>query len=93
VLPLLWEAPFNEDGQSSIEAAPVVARRREDPATVPGRDRMGLEALAAPCTPHGLSPAELPVPAEGLVLALRVQASAPVPALVPRALEPVVQVA
>jgi hypothetical protein len=71
----------------------VVARRREDPVTVPGRDRMRLEALAAPCTPHGLSPAELPVPAEGLVLALRVQASAPVPALVPRALEPVAQVA
>jgi hypothetical protein len=93
VLPLLQEVPFNEDGQSSIEAAPVVVRRREDPATVPGPDRMRLEALAAPCTPHGLSPAELPVPAEGLVLALRVQASAPVPALVPRALEPVVQVA
>jgi len=54
---------------------------------------MGLEAFAAPCTPHGLSPAELPVPAEGLVLALRVQASAPVPPLVPRVLEPVVQVA
>jgi hypothetical protein len=71
----------------------VVARRREDPVTVPGQGKMGLEALAAPCIPHGLSPAELPVPAEGLVLALRVQASAPVPALVPRALEPVAQVA
>jgi hypothetical protein len=59
----------------------VVARRREDPVTVRGQGKMGLEALAAPCTPHGLSPA------------LRVQASAPVPALVPRALEPVAQVA
>ena len=71
----------------------MVARRREDPVTLPDRGRMGLEAFAAPCTPHGLSPAELPVQAEGLVLALHVQASAPVPALVPRALEPVVQVA
>jgi hypothetical protein len=71
----------------------VVARRQEDPASVRGQGRMGLEALAAPCTPHGLSQAELPVPAEGQALALRVQASAPVPALAPRALEPVVQVA
>ena len=71
----------------------MVARRQEDPVTVPGRDRMDLEALAAPCTPHGLSPAELPVPAEGQVLVLRAPASAPAPALAPRALESVAQVA
>jgi hypothetical protein len=93
VLPLLREVPFNEDGQSSIEAAQVVARRREDLVTVLGQDRMDLEALAAPCTPHGLSPAELPVPAEGLVSVLRAPASALGPALVPRARELVVRVA
>jgi hypothetical protein len=87
VLPLLPEVPFSVDGRSSIEAAQVVARRREGPVTVPGQGRMDPEALAAPCIPHGLSPAELPVQAEGLVLALRVQALALVPALAPRALE------
>jgi hypothetical protein len=92
VLPLLREVPFNEDGQSSIAAAQVVARRREDPVTVHVQDRMAPEALAAPCTLHGLSPAALPVPAEGLVLVLRVQALAPVPALVPRAQGLVAQV-
>jgi len=81
------------DGQSSIEAAQVVARRREDPVTVPGQDKMDLEALVAPCTPHGPSPAELPVPADGLVLVLRARALALGPALAPLALEPVAQVA
>jgi hypothetical protein len=75
------------DGQSSIAAAPVVGRQRVALVTVPVQDRMDLEALAAPCTLHGLSPAELPVPADGLVLVLLAPASAPVPALVPRALE------
>jgi hypothetical protein len=54
---------------------------------------MALEALVAPCTPHGLSLAELLVPAEGLVSVLLAQVSALVPALVPRALESVAQVA
>ena len=82
------------DGQSSIVAAPVVGRQPEAQVTALGQgSRMDLEALAAPCTPHGLSPAELPVPAEGLVLAPLARALVPVPALVPRALEPVAQVA
>jgi hypothetical protein len=82
------------DGQSSIVAAPVVARQPEAPVTAPGQgSRMDLEALAAPCTPHGLSPAELPDPADGLVLVLLAPASVLVPALVPRALESVAQVA
>jgi hypothetical protein len=80
------------DGQSSIEAALVVGRQLEAPVTVPGHNRMDLEALAAPCTPHGPSPAELPVPAEGLDLVLRARALAPGPALVPLALESVAQV-
>jgi hypothetical protein len=81
------------DGQFSIAAAPVAGRQPEAPVTVPGQgNRMDLEALAAPCTPHGLSPAELPDPADGLALVLRVPASALVPVLVPLALELVAQV-
>ena len=75
------------DGQSSIAAAPAVGRQRVVPVTVPGQDRMDLEALAVPCTPHGHSPAELPVPAVGLVSVLLAPASVPGPALVPRVLE------
>jgi len=48
---------------------------------------MGLEALAAPCTPPALSLAEPPVPAEGLVSVLLAQALALDPDLAPRALE------
>jgi len=81
------------DGPSSIAAARAVDHRREGQVTARGPSRMGLEAFAAPCTPHGLSPAELPVPAEGQVLVLRAPASAPAPALAPRALESVAQVA
>ena len=82
------------DGQSSIVAAPVVGRQPAAPVTAPGQgSRMDLEALAAPCTPHGLSPAELPDPADGLVLVLLAPASVLVPALVPRALKSVAQVA
>jgi hypothetical protein len=81
------------DGRSSIAAAQAVARRREAQATVLGQGKMALEALVAPCTPHGLSPAELLVPAEGLVSVLLAQVSALVPALAPRALESVAQVA
>jgi hypothetical protein len=81
------------DGPSLIEAGLAEGRQREGQDTPLGHSRMGLEALAAPCTPHGLSPAELPVPAEGLVLAPRAPASAPGPALAPRAPESVAQVA
>jgi hypothetical protein len=80
-------------GQFSIAAAQAVARRREALVTALGQDRMDLEALAVPCTPPGPSPAELPAPAEGLVLVPRVRVSALVLDLVPRALEPVAQVA
>jgi hypothetical protein len=80
------------DGQSSIEVAPAVGHQREGQVTPLGRSRMDLEALAAPCTPHGPSPAELPVPAEGLALVLRARALAPGPASVPLALESVAQV-
>jgi len=81
------------DGPSLIEAARAVARQREGQVTALGHNRTDLEALAAPCIPRGPNPAELPVPAEGLVLVLRARASAPGPALVPRALEPAAQVA
>jgi hypothetical protein len=75
------------DGRSSIEAGQVVGRQQEAPVIVPGQGRMDLEALGAPCTPPGLSPAEPPVPAEGLVSVLLAQASVPVPDLAPRDLE------
>ncbi len=82
------------DGQSSIVAAPVVGRQPVAPVTAPGQgSRMDLEALAARCTPHGLSPAELPDPADGLVLVLLAPASALVPALVRLAQELAAQVA
>jgi hypothetical protein len=81
------------DGRSLIEAAPAVGHQREGQVTALGHNRMDLEALAAPCTPHGLSPAELPVPAEGLVLVLLARASAPAPVLVRRVPAPVAQVA
>ena len=77
------------DGQSSIEAAPAVGHQREGPVTAPGHSRMGLEAHAAPCTLHGLNPAELPAPAEGRVLVLRVPVLVLGPALAPLALESV----
>lgn len=71
-----------------------MAHQREAPVTAPGQgSRMGLEALAAPCTPHGLSPAELPDPADGLVLVLLDPALAPGPALVRPVLESVALVA
>jgi hypothetical protein len=81
------------DGRSSIAAAPAVGHQREGPVTPPGHSRMDLEALAAPCTRHGLSPAELQAPAEGLVLVRRAPALVLVPALAPLALESVAQVA
>jgi hypothetical protein len=71
----------------------VGARRRVDPVTVRVQGKMAPEELAAPCTPPGLSPAELPVPAEGLVSVLLAPALALDPDLVPRALESVVPVA
>jgi hypothetical protein len=71
----------------------VVGRQREAQVTVPGRSRMDLEALVAPCIQPGLSPAELPAPADGLVLVLRAPALALGPALVPLALESAAQVA
>jgi hypothetical protein len=70
------------DGQSSIVDAPAVGHQREGQVTALGRSRMDLEALAAPCIPHGLSPVDLPAPAAVLALALRVPASVPVLALV-----------
>ena len=66
---------------------------REGQVTTLGHSKMDLEALVAPCTPHGLSPAELPGPAEGLVLVPLARASAPALALVRRVLAQVVQVA
>jgi hypothetical protein len=81
------------DGPSSIEVAPAAAHQQEGQVIPPGHSRMDLEALAAPCTPHALSPAEPPVPAVGLDLALRAPASAPGPDLALRAPEPVAQVA
>jgi hypothetical protein len=81
------------DGPSSIEAARAVAHQREGQVTALGHNRTDLEALAAPCIPRGPSPAELPVPAEGLVLVLRARASAPGPALGLHALESEAQVA
>jgi hypothetical protein len=54
---------------------------------------MDLEALAAPCTLHALSPAELPVPAEGLVLVLLGRALALAQDLVRRVLASVALVA
>jgi hypothetical protein len=81
------------DGPSSIAAARAVGHQREGQVTARGHSRMDLEAFAGPCTPHALSPAELPVPAEGLVSVLPGPASAPAPALVPRALASVAQVA
>ena len=54
---------------------------------------MDLAVHAGPCTQPGPSPAELPAPAEGLVLVPRVRVLALVLDLVPRALEPVAQVA
>ena len=80
------------DGQSSIVDAPAVGHQREGQVTALGRSRMDLEALAAPCIPHGLSPAELPAPAEGLDLVLRARALEPGPALAPLARESVAQV-
>jgi hypothetical protein len=70
----------------------VVGRQQEGQGIPLGQGRMDLEALAAPCIPHGLNLAELPVPAEGLGLAPLARALVPVPALVPRALAPVAQV-
>jgi hypothetical protein len=80
------------DGRSSIAAAQAVGHPQAVQVTALGHSRMGLEALAAPCTPHGLNPAELPVPAEGLVLAPLARALVPALALVPRVQAPVVQV-
>jgi hypothetical protein len=80
------------DGQSSIAAAQAVGHQQAAQVTALGHSRMDPEALAAPCTPHGLNPAELPVPAEGPVSAPRVPALVPALALAPRVLVPVVQV-
>jgi hypothetical protein len=70
----------------------VVGHQQVVPVTALGQGRTDPEALVAPCTLHGLSPAELLDPADGPVSALRVQALAPGPALVPLALGPVAQV-
>jgi hypothetical protein len=80
------------DGRSSIAAAQVVGHPQAAQVTALGLNRMGLEAHVAPCTPHGLSPAELPVPAEGPVLAPRAPALVPALALVRRVREPGAQV-
>jgi hypothetical protein len=76
------------DGQSSIAAAQAVGHQQAAQVTALGHSKMGLEALAAPCTPHGLNPAELPVPAEGPVLAPRALALVPALALVRRVQAP-----
>jgi hypothetical protein len=81
------------DAPSSIAAARAVGHPLEGQVTAPGRSKMDLEAPVAPCTPHGLSPAELPGPAEGLVLVPLAPASAPVLALVRRVPAQVAQVA
>jgi hypothetical protein len=67
-------------GRSSIVAAPEVDpevdRDPVDRDSVPGRPRTDLEARAAPCIPHGLSPVALPAPADAQVLVRRAQALA-----------------
>jgi hypothetical protein len=80
------------DGQSLIAAAQAVGHQQAAQVTALGHKGMGLEALVAPCTPHGLSLAELPVPAEGLVLAPRARALVRALALVRRVQAPVAQV-
>ena len=79
-------------GQSLIAAAQAVGPQLAAQVTALGHRGMGLEALVAPCTPHGLSPAELQALAEGLVLAPRAPALVPVLALVRRVQAPVAQV-
>ncbi len=81
------------DAQSSIAAARAVGHPREGQVTALGHSKMDLEARVAPCTRHGLSPAELPGPVEGLVLVPLALASAPVLASVRRVPEQVAQVA
>jgi hypothetical protein len=79
-------------GRFSIEAAQVVGPRQEAPVIALAQGRTDPEALAAPCIPPGLSPAEHPVPAEGPVSVPLARASALVLDLVPRALESGAQV-
>ena len=88
---------FSEDGRSSIAAAPAVDQdpvdQEVDRDSAPARSRMDLGVRAGPCTQPGLSPVELPAPADALVLAPRGLDSVPGPALVRLALVSVAQVA
>jgi hypothetical protein len=87
---------FKEDARSSIVAAPevdqeVVDQEVDQDSAV--RSRMDLGVRAGPCIRRGLSPVELPAPADGLVLAPRGLDSVPGQALVRPALVSVAQVA
>jgi hypothetical protein len=89
---------FNEDARSSIAAAPAVDREAADQEPVdqdlaPVRSRMDPAVRAGPCTQRGLSPVELPAPADGLVLAPPGPDSVPGPDLARPALVSVAQVA
>lgn len=74
------------------QAADPGPQARVGQAIAPGRPRMALPVLAAPCTLPEPSPVVLPAPAAALLLAPPGPALAPAPALARLALASVVQV-